>query len=312
VAILDGWATTLVAHTNSNAPLQAAWTGAQFPRAAELLRGYPGWTSAHADRFAKMMRTAFLPLMVNGSTSNGNWELTMIDAIMQTAVALDDRALFDKAAAMWRKRVPAYFYLTSDGPLPVPPPVDRSYTRETLIKFWFDQTTFVDGLSQETCRDFYHMSFGIAATIDAAETALQQGVDLYKEEEKRLTTALEFHAKFITGEKIPSWLCGGNLQLTEQPTWETAYNHYHNRRGLDLPMTKAVVGRVRPTGVALHMAWETLTHAELGARGLNGTATRPVAAQGRAPRARVVFDGAGMFHLERLGSSFRADGVSFK
>src|SRR6185436_18888032 len=122
VAIVDGWAQVLKAHTNSNAPLQAAWAGAQFPRAAELLRGYSGWTQAHADRFAGMMRTAFIPLMENGSTANGNWELTMIEALMHTGVALDDRALFDKAVALWRKRIPAYFYLKTDGDIPVAPP----------------------------------------------------------------------------------------------------------------------------------------------------------------------------------------------
>src|SRR6185369_2410652 len=115
--------------------------------AAELLRGYPGWTQAHTDRFANMMRTAFLPLFENGSTSNGNWELTMIDAMMQTAVALDDRALFDKALAMWRKRIPAYFYLASDGPTPVPPP-GKTMSQDALLKFWFSPPKFVDGLTQ--------------------------------------------------------------------------------------------------------------------------------------------------------------------
>jgi hypothetical protein len=311
VSIVDGWAQVLKSHTNSNAPLQAAWAGAEFPRAAELLRGYSGWTQAHADRFANMMRTAFLPLMVNGSTANGNWELTMIDAMIQTAVAIDDRALFDNAVAMWRKRVPAYFYITGDGPLPVPPPPpSKLTTKDALIKFWFGQSTFVDGLSQETCRDIWHVSFGMVGAINAAETALQQGVDLYQEESARLTAALEFHAKYITGTAVPSWLCGGSLQLAEPPTWEIAYNHYHNRLGMSLPMTRKVIALVRPTRAALHMAWETLTHAELGALGLGVSAVAPDARQSRAPRARVVFTGAGMFRLVRLGEAYRPDGAA--
>jgi hypothetical protein len=39
------------------------------------------------------------------------------------AVFTDARTLFDRAISMWRKRVPAYIYLTTDGPYPVPPPV---------------------------------------------------------------------------------------------------------------------------------------------------------------------------------------------
>ena len=43
--IMDAWSAVLVRHTNSNAPLQAAWAGAVFPRAAEIIRHrWQGWT----------------------------------------------------------------------------------------------------------------------------------------------------------------------------------------------------------------------------------------------------------------------------
>jgi hypothetical protein len=59
-----------------------------------------------------------------------------------------------------------------------------------------------------------------------------------------------------------------NLTFSLQPTWEIAYNHYHNRLGHDLPKIAAVLPLVRPTGADHHMAWESLTHAEMGAVGL--------------------------------------------
>ena len=59
-----------------------------------------------------------------------------------------------------------------------------------------------------------------------------------------------------------------NVVMHTHPTWEIAYNHFHNRLGHELPMTAAALARIRPTGVNHQMAWETLTHAELGAVGL--------------------------------------------
>jgi len=75
------------------------------------------------------------------------------------------------------------------------------------------------------------------------------------------------------------------------PTFEIAYNHYHNRRGLALPKSRRFIEKVirpcltKPPGdpgnptwlypdpgvradkiwwpAFLHIAWETLTHAEL-------------------------------------------------
>ena len=63
-------------HTNSNAPLQTGWAGSVWPRAAEIIRyTYTGWRRT-SDRFATMLRNVYLPKVINGSHSNGNWELT--------------------------------------------------------------------------------------------------------------------------------------------------------------------------------------------------------------------------------------------
>src|SRR4029079_188583 len=105
------------------------------------------------------------------------------------------------------------------------------------------------------------------------------------------------------GAAVPSWLCGGKLnEIQANATWEIAYNHYHNRLGLALPETKKVVDGNRPTWAGFHMAWETMTHGELGSRGLDGAAAaRPAPAAARGARARLVFTGAGMFRVVRAG-----------
>ena len=274
VEILNAWSAVIQEHKGHNAPLQSSWVGSVFPRAAEIIRStYPDWKPAEIERFSQMLRKAYLPYIEEGRPNfNGNWELSMIEAMMAIGVFNDDDAVFQKGVSMWRKRVPAYFYLAQDGELPTPPPLGNKDTKEALIQYWQGQSKFVDGLCQETCRDFGHTFYGLAAMVNAAEIARHQGVDLYGEEARRITTAMEFHAEFVLGKPVPSWLRRGRLRISSGSTWEIAYNHYHNRLGMDLPHSeKVILTRARPTGADHHINWETLTHAELGSRGLPAT-----------------------------------------
>jgi hypothetical protein len=245
--------------------LQASWYGSVFPRAAEIMRAtYPPWAPADVERFKQMLRTSYLPnIAKNVACANGNWEASAIEALVAISVFLDDRAGFDRGMAMWRGRTPAYLYLSSDGSLPVRPP-NCQKTDAALVSYWLTPGMFVDGLAQETCRDYGHMSGGVAALVNTAETAYIQGVNLYGEQAKRLVAALEFNTQYLNGVPIPGSLCGGKLQLSSGGTWEIAYNHYAKRLGMSLPQTKMAVERARPTGASAHKIWESLTHAELG------------------------------------------------
>jgi Alginate lyase len=259
IELLDAWSATLTTHTNSNAPLQTGWAGAGWARAAELVRStYPGgWPNA--DRFGSMLRKVYLPVLSNGSGANGNWELIMTDALMGIAVFLGDRTAFNRAVSLWRGRVPAYVYLRSDGPAPLSPP-GRTRNGTSLTSYWYGQTTLVDGLAQETCRDFGHAAMGLNAAFHAAETARLQGVDLWGEQKNRLAAALEFHAQYELGAPVPSWLCGGTVNLGTGGYWEPAYDALHTRLGLALPNTDKLLAARRPTGTDNHSSgWETLT-----------------------------------------------------
>ena len=102
--------------------------------------------------------------------------------------------------------------------------------------------------------------------VNTAETAWQQGVDLYGEEGDRIMAALEFQGQFLppNSNPVPDWVCQGTATFEKHPTWEIAYNHYGNRLGYSLPNMQAVITEpgFRPTGVNHMMVWETLTHAE--------------------------------------------------
>ncbi len=295
IEIMNAWSAILKTHTLSNAPLQSAWVASEFPRAGELIRyTYTGWPAGEMTQFSNMLKNVYLPLIVNGSGSNGNWELSMIDATLAIAVFLDDHTVFEKAVSMWRKRVPAYFYLKEDGHLPIAPPSGNHTDSVSLIKYWYDQTQFENGLAQETCRDFGHTQYGLAAVLNVAETAYLQGIDLYGEQSKRLVAAMEFHADYITGKTVPNWLCGGTINSSLNPTWETGYNHYHNRLGMPLPVSKALIETMlRPSGVDHHMAWESLTHAELGMVGALGVGIASHKLGVQHIPARIVFGKSG-------------------
>jgi len=164
---------------------------------------------------------------------------------------------------MWQKRLPAYTYLKSDGNHPVPPSGSQVYTEDQIMDNWYNQTTLVDGLTQETCRDMVHTTMGLSAAINMAETAWHQGLDLYKEGHNRIVKAMEFHADYILGAKVPEWLCHGKLTGGTIPMWEIGYNHYHNRDKEYMPKSEEMImKKVRHAGNEISQVWETLTHAE--------------------------------------------------
>lgn len=265
VQIMDAWSKVLRDHTEDNSALQAAWAGSTWARAAEIVRHtYDGWPKERVTRFSQMLRHAYLgEFGAEVADYNGNWDLTMTDAALAIGVFLDDRKVFDRALARFRARVPAYFYLRSDGPLPVPPPGGKADTPAEIREYWFGQQRFVDGLGQESCRNFQHVGYAVAATAHSAETAHHQGVDLYGEVRERLRAATELHAQYQAGGAVPKWLCGGKPELTLGPDLEVALNHLKNRLHLPVPHTERLADRMRPAGTDdLFVAWETLTHAD--------------------------------------------------
>ncbi|WP_409240260.1 alginate lyase family protein [Streptomyces sp. PA5.6] len=265
VQIMDAWAKVVTGHTEDNAGLQTAWAASSWARAAEAVRyTYDGWPDGQLLRFERMLRNAYLPQVRDGAVErNGNWDLVMADATMSMAVFLDDHATFEKAVRHFRTRVPAYFYLESDGKLPVSPAGSGIDTAAELKKYWFGQGTYADGLSQETCRNFKHASYSLAAASHLAETARHQGVDLYGEVKDRLRAAFEFHSKYQLGAAAPGWLCGGRVQRDMGPDTEVGLSHLRGRLGLEMPQTERYTRERRPEGTdGLFVAWETLTHAD--------------------------------------------------
>ncbi|MFF0595613.1 alginate lyase family protein [Streptomyces antibioticus] len=264
IQLMDAWSAVVRDHTNSNAPLQTGWAGSSWPKAAEIIKyTYTGgWPNS--GRFATMLRDVYLPEIINGSNSNGNWELSMMEAAVGISVFLEDKASYDKAMGKFRTRTAAYVYLASDGDLPKTVPSQNLNTREKIVNYWQGQSTFVTGLTQETCRDFTHTGYGISAISHIAETSRIQGQDLYGTDVgERLRQALGFQSKYELGTAVPGWLCGGSLHLGLGPVTEVGFNALHHRLGVAMTNTQTLTERGRPAGSNnLFVAWETLTHAQ--------------------------------------------------
>jgi hypothetical protein len=301
IKIMNAWSAVLKTHTNHNAPLQSGWAASISVRAAEIIKHtYDGWAPADAARYGDMLRKAYLPYVTLPlANTNGNWLLTMADAALDIGVFLDDRAVFDSAVARWRAHTVAYIYVTDDGPQPIPAPGQT----KSMADEWYGQKTYKDGVAQETCRDLGHTEYALGSIGSAAETALLQGLDLYAEQAKRIVAGFEFHANFHVGGAVPSWLCGGKLNMRQMPTYEIVYNHFVNRRGLEMPFTKKLLEKLRPLGVDKHMAWETMTHANTGMVGIVTSVVRPSAGFSPSHRAssRLVFDARGKLVVSRPG-----------
>lgn len=216
---MNAWSSVLQAHTNSNAPIQAAWSAANWVRAGEIIR-YAGadWADVDITAFGSMLRNVYIPIIINGSTVNGNWELVMMEASIGAAIFLEDASIYETAMSIFAARVPAYIYLTSDGPLPIPGHGIKT-DPASIIKYWNGQTIYnTSGITQETCRDFTHTSYGISSISHVAESARIQGNDLWATAlGTRIRAALELHCPFETGTQIPMWLCNGTIGRSMDP-----------------------------------------------------------------------------------------------
>ena len=289
--IMDAWSAVLTQPVTPADGLEAAWSGAIWARAAELINTTASagvWPARNASAFGAMLEKTFLPLVDEGASTNGNIAFVMSEAALGIGVFTDNQTTVDTAIALWRQQAPAYVFLRSDGPTPKRPPQQRfllgtapvcgpSCTDKQIVQYWHGTEHWEDGVAQETCRDLGHTEMLFSAMVNFAETAFHQGIDLYKEEQVRIIAGAEFHASLLSDEPLalkqnwPSWLCGGkctgehcNPAKATGETFEMVHHHYVHRLNLSLPNVTALLrgGKMRPTGCFDQLCWETLTHGD--------------------------------------------------
>ncbi len=235
----------------SNGPLQSGWDSEKWPRAAEIIRygttssgAGSGWSSTSITAFTNMLKNIYQPVIQNGSGVNGNWDMSMIDGMMQIAVFTENSTLLSSARSFWKGRVPDLFYLQSvDGSNHAASPRGNPS--------WFGQSIFnstTTNVGQETCRDLRHMEDSISSTILAAETDWIQGGELYTDTtmsaEDRIVGSMNVMAGLESRRNggpdtlisAPTNYCTSSgashlNQIAVGPgsTYAIGYNAYHNR-----------------------------------------------------------------------------------
>lgn len=259
--LLDGWAGFggFTGGTDQD-KLQAGWLGSLLGEAAEIMRQHPRWSDPQKSALAAMFRRSFYPHLMQTSPWNGNVDLTQINALLAIAVFNEDRAAFDMGIQRLERRSAAYFYLQSDG---LPPPIDGD--GGNVSAFWSHPVRWIDGLTQETCRDNgHHAQYGLASALHSAEIAWNQGVDVYARQATRYVAAMELLSQqLLTGDMqgiCPNPAATRNLF----DTFEVGFHHFHHRMGMQLPNSqRLIIEQVRSRGLSdWNIFHETLTHAE--------------------------------------------------
>lgn len=277
VEILNAWASTFDSilfdlTTWSDGKLLAGWVGSLMGRAVELLKStyiprtgevVPNWTNID-----KMMRSVYNRASEWHNGSGGNWLGAFVDGSMQLSVALNDRAAFDFACMRWRRVVPSLIWMRSDKNVnpypklagyPFAPPWtmwDNSNTTAATIKsIWGspngEPSSWPDGLEFEMFRDMHHTAMAFSCIFNAAETAYNQGVNLYAEEAPRLVVGCELACRFVYEWQIESkprptgWPFNkdvvGYATSTQRTCWETPFNALAGRLGYPMPWTEKLL-----------------------------------------------------------------------
>lgn len=224
IHIINAWSATNKAITGGNDKLTGGAACIQFCSAAELLKhSDAGWRQADQQRFETWLRTIFWPLLRDFIPAyNGNWDAIITQGLVSMGIYLDDPFIFDHAVN---------YYLNGIG--------------NGKMSFYVRK----DSTTQETLRDQGHEQMGIGALAGTAEIAWNQGIDLYSKANNRLLKGIEGTAKRVL-----------QTEYRRLPIWESMYNHYHNRKGHDMPYTEKILRApgYRPEGYGSYRGFGTL------------------------------------------------------
>ncbi len=249
--IIKAWSDKLESISDHDARLLVGMAGIRFCNAAEILNHcWDGWPQEERVAFEKMITEIWYPIIKDFYPSaNGNWDASMIQTMMAMGIYLDDRAMYERARD---------YFLAEEG--------------NGGVRLYFKPS----GQCQESGRDQSHTQMGLEFLLNSAEIAWIQGDDLYSSANNLLLKGFEYTAKYNLGYEVPyepyrsfegryhykeiSTKARGRLRAM----YERAYNHYHNRLGLEPPYIKEAIGKTRPESAprGTSLPWATLMSAE--------------------------------------------------
>ncbi|KAK1147157.1 hypothetical protein N8T08_001896 [Aspergillus melleus] len=239
VAILDAWGTTLTGISgNSDKFLASGIYGYELANAAELMRDYDGWSTESFNALRDMMVNVFYPMnrdfFVRHNDAEvdhywANWDLCNIASMLSIGVLSDNETMYDEAVD---------YFKTGDGNGQI----------EKMVWKLYDVDGQTLGQGQEAGRDQGHSMLDFALLGPIAQSAYNQGDDLFEYLDNRILAGAEYVAKYNLGEDVP-YTTYVNSDVTQEvisdvgrgdirPLWELLYNHYGVLKGLDVTWTK--------------------------------------------------------------------------
>jgi hypothetical protein len=238
VEILNAWSSMLRTIQGHDRHLAAGLYGFKFVAAAELIRStYKGWGEKEIGQAQRMFQEVLYPVIKDFAPfANGNWDAACMKTVLAIGVFCDDRPMFERALQ---------YYLSGSG-------------NGSITHYVINET----GQCQESGRDQPHTQLGLGLLAECCEVAWCQGIDLYGEADNRLLKGYEYTSKYNLGEDVPftpyTDVTGVYKHKTISPkgrgefraVYEIAWNHYHHRKGLEMPCTRKVIEKLRPEGAS--------------------------------------------------------------
>ncbi|KAI2818878.1 hypothetical protein CBS76997_935 [Aspergillus niger] len=240
VNILDEWSSTLTEISGTtDMYLAAGIYGYEFANVAEIMRTYSAWPSANLTRFADMMVDVFYPLNHDFLQNHhgaavdhywANWDLCNIASVLSIGVLTDNETMFDEGLT---------YFKSGAG---------NGQIEKAIWKLYQ-----VDGESlgqgQEAGRDQGHSMLDFALLGPIAQTAYNQGTDLFEYLDNRILAGAEYVAKYNLGNDVPYTTYNNSDDVNQtvisnssrgdiRPIWELLYHHYGVLKGLDVTYTK--------------------------------------------------------------------------
>ncbi len=248
IEIINAWSTELDSITHDNRKLLVGMVGISFLNAAEILKHvYKKWPKSEITAFEAMVLKVWYPVIQDFQPGyNGNWDAAIAQTMLCIGIFTDRRDIFEKA-------------------------YNQIYNGESngAIDHYFNDW----GQCQESGRDQGHVQMGLGFLTNVCEIAHKQGRDLYGAYDNRLALGYEYTSKYMLGEEVRyvkyvtfkgKEVFTDSISATGRgkfsPVYQRAYQHYHDRKGHEMPFTKRALERSHIEGLSLNFApWATLT-----------------------------------------------------
>ncbi|KAF8440684.1 chondroitin AC/alginate lyase [Terfezia claveryi] len=235
VKVLNAWAKTLKTVTGSSDRFLAAGLyGYQLANAAEIMRDFPGYQKSDLKAMQTLLRRVFYPMnhdflvRHNDAAINhywANWDLCNIASILSIGIFTDNTTMYNEALT---------YFKSGKG---------NGAINNAIWKVYNDGTAQV----QESGRDQGHTTLVMGLLGVIAQTAYNQGTNLFSYGDNLILKASEYVAKYNLGYNV-QYTTYANRDVRQtvissagrgsiRPIWELLYNHYVKVERASAPYT---------------------------------------------------------------------------